>query len=83
MRPQFDLIRDKIKTSMANKKKRTPKSNARQPVNPCWDGYKKVGMKIKRGKNVPNCVPKKKRDDSQIKQRGIRLFAHEGKSSTT
>ena len=23
----------------------------------CWDGYKKVGMKTKNGKKVPNCVP--------------------------
>ena len=24
---------------------------------PCWDGYKQVGMKMKNGKRVPNCVP--------------------------
>jgi hypothetical protein len=24
---------------------------------PCWDGYVQVGMKIKDGKEVPNCVP--------------------------
>ncbi len=24
--------------------------------NPCWKGYKMVGMKIKNGKRVPNCV---------------------------
>ena len=24
--------------------------------NPCWDGYKQVGMKTKGGKQVPNCV---------------------------
>ena len=24
---------------------------------PCWDGYKQVGMKMKNGKKVPNCVP--------------------------
>lgn len=24
---------------------------------PCWDGYKQVGMKKKGGKEVPNCVP--------------------------
>jgi len=23
----------------------------------CWDGYKQVGMKNKKGKSVPNCVP--------------------------
>jgi len=24
---------------------------------PCWKGYKQVGMKTKDGKQVPNCVP--------------------------
>jgi len=27
---------------------------------PCWEGYEQVGMKEKDGKEVPNCVPKKK-----------------------
>lgn len=26
----------------------------------CWAGYQMVGMKKKNGKQVPNCVPKKK-----------------------
>lgn len=25
--------------------------------NPCWDGYKMLGMKNKDGKQVPNCIP--------------------------
>ena len=36
---------------MAKKKKKTP----------CWKGYKMVGLKNKRGRKVPNCVPVKKR----------------------
>jgi len=24
---------------------------------PCWDGYKQLGMKKKNGKEVPNCIP--------------------------
>ena len=24
---------------------------------PCWKGYKQIGMKKKNGKKVPNCVP--------------------------
>lgn len=30
--------------------------------NPCWKGYMMVGMKKKGNKNVPNCVPKSKRN---------------------
>ena len=26
--------------------------------NPCWKGYEQIGMKMKDGKEVPNCVPK-------------------------
>jgi hypothetical protein len=44
---------------MAIKKKIIPKSSAKKSANPCWDGYKQVGMKIKKGKKVPNCVPEK------------------------
>jgi len=28
--------------------------------NPCWEGYEQIGMKMKNGKKVPNCVPVKK-----------------------
>ena len=24
---------------------------------PCWSGYEMIGMKTKRGRKVPNCVP--------------------------
>jgi hypothetical protein len=27
--------------------------------NPCWEGYVQVGMKMMKGKQVPNCVPEK------------------------
>ena len=25
--------------------------------NPCWKGYKQLGMKMKNGRKVPDCVP--------------------------
>jgi len=28
-----------------------------EDANPCWKGYKQVGMKDKNGRQVPNCVP--------------------------
>ena len=36
------------------------KSNPFKKKGPCWKGYEMVGMKKKRGKTVPNCVPKNK-----------------------
>jgi 2'-5' RNA ligase len=32
---------------------------ARMKNDPCWEGYEMVGHKMKGGKKVPNCVPKK------------------------
>jgi len=34
-------------------------------ADPCWEGYKQLGMKQKGGKEVPNCVPE---DDSEAWQ---------------
>ncbi len=44
---------------MENKKKDVQKPIDKKQDDPCWEGYKKVGMKIKKGKKVPNCVPEK------------------------
>ena len=44
---------------MATKKESTQKSSDKESNDPCWDGYKKEGMKTKGGKKVPNCVPDK------------------------
>jgi hypothetical protein len=30
---------------------------------PCWKGYKQIGMKDKGGRQVPNCVPKEEYED--------------------
>ena len=35
----------------------------------CWDTHKQVGMKMKNGKQVPNCVPKNEAQDPDIKDR--------------
>jgi len=34
---------------------------------PCWDGYQQVGLKMKNGKQVPNCVPVKKIEEDVAK----------------
>ena len=36
-------------------------------INPCWDGYKQIGMKKKGGKQVPNCVPEAKYQGRTVK----------------
>lgn len=37
-----------------NKKHKGKKNESAD--DPCWDGYRQIGMKIKNGKEVPNCV---------------------------
>jgi hypothetical protein len=32
-------------------------ANVWEAADPCWTGYKQIGMKSKNGKKVPNCVP--------------------------
>lgn len=29
--------------------------------NPCWKGYKQIGTKNKNGREVPNCIPIKRK----------------------
>lgn len=36
-------------------------TNTKSLKDACWEGYEAVGMKTKNGKQVPNCVPKKKK----------------------
>ncbi len=36
-----------------------PKKTKRDD-DPCWETHEQVGMKTKNGKQVPNCVPKKR-----------------------
>lgn len=59
-------MREEIEKTMENKKIHVSdfsnflterKRNPNREKNPCWPGYKKVGMKTKNGRSVPNCVP--------------------------
>jgi len=43
------------------------KGSKRKTNEACWDGYKKVGMKKKGNKMVPNCVPEEEQIDEKIK----------------
>jgi hypothetical protein len=33
------------------------KASQNEAADPCWTGYKQIGMKMKGGRKVPNCVP--------------------------
>jgi len=42
---------------------------------PCWTGYKQVGMKKKNGKEVPNCVPEETNLEEENKPTNPSLWA--------
>ena len=50
----FDFIMGEFKGSGSNEEEISEMKN-----DPCWRGYEMVGKKMKNGKEVPNCVPKK------------------------
>lgn len=46
----------------------TKTKSAKTKDDPCWEGYKKLGTKIKGGKKVPDCVPVEKKKKQQVKK---------------
>ena len=40
---------------------------------PCWPGYKQIGMKKKKGKKVPNCVPEEVIEESEYQGKKVKL----------
>jgi predicted RNA binding protein YcfA (HicA-like mRNA interferase family) len=65
---------DKLNTKMGNYTKITQKeigvknSFSEEKKDPCWKGYKAIGMKKKGGKSVPNCVPVKEYVDADLSE---------------
>ena len=41
-------------------------SRIAEDSNPCWKGYKQVGMKNKNGREVPNCVPESVMNEASV-----------------
>lgn len=42
------------------------KNILKEDKDPCWDGYEQIGMKEKKGKEVPNCVPIKESNEDLV-----------------
>lgn len=45
-----------IKGNRAIIKKKSIEEDKKEDDDPCWKGYRQLGMKDKNGKQVPNCV---------------------------
>ena len=87
-KPDFlDLDKD------GNKKepmKKASSSMKKEEADPCWKGYKMVGMKDKNGRKVPNCVPgegvpaMKKEEAEQLKEYQSKggVYKHKGTYGT-
>ena len=60
---KFDRCVEKVKEEDkkdSKKDKDFKEAAKKKKKDPCWKDYEQVGMKNKNGKEVPNCVPKKK-----------------------
>lgn len=64
---KLDRCVEKVKNDNKKKSKesKSPKeASKKKEKDPCWKGYKQVGMKNKDGKEVPNCVPNNKKSNT-------------------
>ena len=65
----FQSTYDKIKSKLTEsvQKEGVIRLTKLMENDPCWKGYKQVGMKNKNGKEVPNCVP----NESVVNEVGV------------
>jgi len=50
------------------------KEYLRESEDPCWKGYRQLGMKKKNGKEVPNCIPEEEElDEAEYQGREVPL----------
>jgi hypothetical protein len=49
------------------------KEYIKEASDPCWTGYKQIGMKKKRGREVPNCVPEEAVDEATYQGKEVAL----------
>jgi hypothetical protein len=83
--PPVSYKQDKVKKRVGNvikfsdlKKKKTNEA-VKEPTgglkSACWKGYTAVGMKMKNGRQVPNCVPKEETQVSEVSAKFLRRAA--------
>jgi hypothetical protein len=56
-------LNDKEKKSLYDTVRKGMNINEAKDDDPCWDDYEQIGTKMKDGKEVPNCVPKKSKKE--------------------
>ena len=63
---------DKVDLNQINLKNyfNTSESQSTDLNEDCWKGYKRIGSKVKNGKNVPNCVPKQTDEETMTGSSG-------------
>jgi len=58
--PPYGVLKKVNGKHVVNKAVSYMKKMKNEESDPCWDSHEMIGMKMKNGKKVPNCVPKKK-----------------------
>jgi hypothetical protein len=66
---EYALKKEKLKADHEKNKEKLQQEEVKEPTgglkDACWTGYTAVGMKMKNGKKVPNCVPVKEELDEE------------------
>jgi hypothetical protein len=66
---EYALKKEKLKADHEKNKEKLQQEDIKEPTgdlkDACWTGYTAVGMKMKNGKKVPNCVPVKEELDEE------------------
>lgn len=84
--PRSHPVHDKIKKvnkEIAAAKVNGAHFNESEVDEACWDSHKQIGMKMKNGKKVPNCVPKEsveEIDEARMKLNKGKFEVHHGNS---
>jgi hypothetical protein len=65
LKPAMDyfkwIIENSVKFSQNSDIQDVTEESKKMKNDPCWKGYEQIGMKEKNGRQVPNCVPKKRK----------------------
>ncbi len=63
-----------LKKSTINLSHKIAKAIKNEEKDPCWDGYRQLGMKKKNGKSVPNCVPESVEEIDELSKKTMQSY---------
>jgi len=71
---QTEAVSPAQQAAIAIAMKKAGKTPKNEDTDPCWTGYKQIGMKSKGGKQVPNCVPVEEEEVNELSIKTLKSF---------